>query len=157
MEENIMKISFHMLGQFWQQEEDQLTSASVPYQMVGLFDYKNVLISNLHYIWVSFLAKLLLSNRYGTPCSVLCHGKLFGVQGLFCFQDFRAVLCSKWRAEGLASGLKTQSTPRGTVVCESAYLELSCVALSHYRVSHYLPGNHRPGHRLAASWGPPWW
>ena len=76
MEENIMKISFHILGQFWQQEEDQLTSASVPYQMVGLFDYKNVLISNLHYIWVSFLAKLLLSNRNGTPCSFLLAKKL---------------------------------------------------------------------------------
>ena len=38
------------LDQFWQQEESQLTSADVSYQMVGLQEYKNALPSYLKYI-----------------------------------------------------------------------------------------------------------
>ena len=38
------------LDQFWQQEESQLTSADVSYQMVGLQDYKNALLLYLQYI-----------------------------------------------------------------------------------------------------------
>ena len=40
--------------EFWPQEEGQLTSADVLYQMVGLSDYKNALLSDLQYILVSF-------------------------------------------------------------------------------------------------------
>ena len=40
------------LGSIWQQEEGQLTSADVLYQMVGLCDYKNVLLSYVQCIWV---------------------------------------------------------------------------------------------------------
>ena len=50
MEEKIMKINFSYLDQFWQQEESQLTSADVSYQMVGLKDYKNAFLSYLQYI-----------------------------------------------------------------------------------------------------------
>ena len=49
-----MKISFYTLDQFWQQKESQLTSANISYQMVGLCDYKNILLSNDQYIWVTF-------------------------------------------------------------------------------------------------------
>ena len=45
-----MKINFSYLDQFWQQEESQLTSADVSYQMVGLKDYKNAFLSYLQYI-----------------------------------------------------------------------------------------------------------
>ena len=38
------------LDQFWQQEESQLTSADVSYQMVGLQDYKNASLLYLQYI-----------------------------------------------------------------------------------------------------------
>ena len=38
------------LGSIWQQEEGQLTSADVLYQMVGLQDYKNALLLYLQYI-----------------------------------------------------------------------------------------------------------
>ena len=63
-----MKINFSYLDQFWQQEESQLTSADVSYQMVGLCDYKNVMFSYVWYIWVSFSAKLK-KKRVGWPCS----------------------------------------------------------------------------------------
>ena len=36
--------------EFWPQEEGQLTSADVLYQMVGLCDYNDVLFSYLQYI-----------------------------------------------------------------------------------------------------------
>ena len=49
-----MKISFYTLDQFWQQKESQLTSSNVSYQMVGHGNYKNILLSNVQYIWVSF-------------------------------------------------------------------------------------------------------
>ena len=43
----IVKISSFASGQKWQQNVGRLTSADDLYQMVGLFDYKNVLLSCL--------------------------------------------------------------------------------------------------------------
>ena len=70
MEEKVLRINcqvcesriksnekFFYLGQFWQQEEGQLISADVSYQMVDLCDYKNTFVSYIQYFWVSFEAK----------------------------------------------------------------------------------------------------
>ena len=46
----IVKISSFASGQNWQQNVGQLTSADDSYQMVGLCDYKNALLSHLQYI-----------------------------------------------------------------------------------------------------------
>ena len=64
MDEKVLQINFEVcenriksnenqlfyLGQVWQQEEGQLTTADVSYQMVGLCDYKNAFLSYLPYI-----------------------------------------------------------------------------------------------------------
>ena len=50
MLEKIIKNSLLTSDEFWQQEVGQLTSADVLYQMVGLCDYKNALLSHLQYI-----------------------------------------------------------------------------------------------------------
>ena len=66
-----MKNSLLTSGQFWWQEEGQLTSADVSYQMVGCFGYKNVLFSYVQYIWVSFQAKSKITKRYDWLCMLL--------------------------------------------------------------------------------------
>ena len=53
----ILQSNLLTLDQFWQQEEGQLTSTDVSYQMVDLCDYKNAFVSYVKYFWVSFLAK----------------------------------------------------------------------------------------------------
>ena len=50
VEEKKIKNQLLYLDQFWQQEENQLTSADVSYQMVGLKDYKNALLLYVQYI-----------------------------------------------------------------------------------------------------------
>ena len=40
------------LGSIWQQEEGQLTSADVLYQMVGLCDENKVLFSYVPWLWL---------------------------------------------------------------------------------------------------------
>ena len=51
-----MKNSLSTSDEFWWQEEGQLTSADVSYQMVGPKDYNDASFSSVQYIRVSFSA-----------------------------------------------------------------------------------------------------
>ena len=54
-----LKTMLFTLSQFWQQEKGQMISADVLYQMVGLFDDNNLLLSYVWYVHLSVISSQL--------------------------------------------------------------------------------------------------